>query len=185
MENMRVRDLMRPIEEFPKISGKATFLEAVLELEEAQKKYDAGKVPENILLVQDERGNIVGKISPMDVVLGLEPNYSQIEKLETFAHYGLVRSAMKTVKKQYQLWQKPLAELWQKSHSLKIENFIQMPTSEHMVKPDDKMDTAFHLFVLLRQGSLFVKDKATVVGVIRFSDVYKKIQQTIKACPLP
>lgn len=185
MEKMKVRELMRPIDEFPAISSKATFLEAVDALEDAQKKFDAGKVPEVILLVKNEKDQIVGKLSPMDVVMGLEPNSSQLEKLETFSHYGLVRSALKNIKKQFQLWQKPLAELWNKAQDIKIDNFIKMPEPDHMVKADDKMDTAFHLFVFLRQGSLFVKEKEKIVGLIRFSDVYKKILQTIKTCSLP
>jgi predicted transcriptional regulator len=185
MEKMKVSELMRPINEFPSISCTSAFLEATEELEKAQKKFDEGKVPENILIVHDEAGKIVGKISPMDIVLGLEPNYAQIDNLETFSHYGLVRSALHIVKKQYKLWQKPFAELCSKAYNIKIENIIKMPPSDHMVKIDDKMDAAFHLFVLLRHGSLFVKKGEEIVGLLRFSDVYKKIRQTMQECPLP
>ncbi len=185
MERMKVRELMIPIDEFPTISCKSTFLEAMEALEKAQEEFNAGNVPENILLVHDEEGKIVGKISPMDIVFGLEPNYSQIENLETFSQYGLVKSALDIVKKQYKLWQKPFAELCRKAYDIKIENIIKMPPSEHMVKADDKMDAAFHLFVLLRHGSLFVKNGKKIIGLLRFSDVYKKIRQTMQECPLP
>jgi hypothetical protein len=47
------------------------------------------------------------------------------------------------------------------------------------------MDKAFHLFVVGRHDSLFVTDGKAIVGVIRFSDVYRKIVQTMRECPLP
>lgn len=36
-----------------------------------------------------------------------------------------------------------------------------------------------------RHDSLFVKDGERIVGLIRFSDVYRKIAQTMRECPLP
>jgi len=47
------------------------------------------------------------------------------------------------------------------------------------------MDSAFHLFVVGRHDSLFVKDGGKIAGRIRFSDVYRRIAQTLRECPLP
>lgn len=185
MEKMKVKELMRPIDEFPSISSQATFMEAVEALEKADREFQAGKAPERILLVYDITGKIVGKLSPMDVVLGLEPNYENIDHLRSSPYYQLIRVSYQTMREQYRLWHRPLAELWQKAHDIKIHNFIKMPAPEEMVKADDKMDVAFHLFVISRHGSLFVKDGQSIVGLIRFSDVYKKIRETMRAQPLP
>ncbi len=68
---------------------------------------------------------------------------------------------------------------------VKIENFIKLPTPDHMVLAGDSMDSAFHLFVVGRHDSLFVTDGKAIVGVIRFSDVYRKIVETMRECPLP
>jgi len=185
MEKMKVRELMRRAEEFPRISNQATFMEAVDALEKAQQEFSSGKAPQRILLVYDEAGRIVGKLSPMDVVQGLEPNYDKIDSLKSVSHYRLAQSVLESMKEQFRLWQRPLAELCKKAYSLKIENFVKMPSPDHMVKADDKMDNAFHLFVVGRHDSLFVKDGEKIVGLIRFSDVYKKIAQTMRECPLP
>lgn len=64
MEKMKVRDLMRPIEEFPSISSQATFMEAAEALAEADKHFLAGRATQRILLVYDKAGKIVGKTSP-------------------------------------------------------------------------------------------------------------------------
>lgn len=182
MEKMKVRELMRPVEEFPRISSQSTFMDAVDALEKAQKEFTSGKASQRILLVYDEEGRIVGKLSPMDVVQGLEPNYENIDSL---SRYRLAQSTLESMKDHLRFWQKPLADLCKKSYSMKIKDFIRLPSSDHMVHVDDKMDSAFHLFVVGRHDSLFVKDGEQVVGLIRFSDVYKKIAQTMRECPLP
>jgi len=105
MEKMKVRELMRPVNEFPRISSHITFIEAVEALQKAQEAFRSGKAPQRILLVQDGAGKILGK--------------------------------------------------------------------------------AFHLFVVGRHDSLFVTEGGEIVGLIRFSDVYRKIAQTMKECPMP
>ena len=149
-------------------------MEAVEALEEADQEFKLGKAPERILLIYDVTEKIVGILSPMDVVQGLEPNYFNIDDLKATPYYQLIR-----------MWHRPLGELCEKAHSVKIHNFIKMPTPDHMVNVDDKMDNAFHLFVVNRHDSLFVKDGQDILSLIRFSDVYKKIRETMTACPVP
>ncbi len=54
MEKMKVRELMRPVEEFPRISNQATFMEAVDALEKAEQEFSSGKARQRILLVYDK-----------------------------------------------------------------------------------------------------------------------------------
>lgn len=182
MEKMKVRELMRPVEEFPRISNQAKFMEAVDALEKAQQEFSAGKAPQRILLVYDEANQIVGKLSPMDIVQGLEPNYDHIDSL---SRYRLAQGVLETMKENLRFWQKPLADLCRKAYKGKIESFITLPSPDHMVTTEDQMDKAFHLFVVGRHDSLFVKEGERIVGLIRFSDVYRKITQTMKECPMP
>jgi hypothetical protein len=184
MEKMKVRDLMRPVNAFARISSDASFQEAVDALEKAQAAYTAGKASQRIMLVEDGAGKIVGKLSPMDVVQGLEPNYSKFDSLKGNSRLGLTAGMLESMKEQFRLWEKPLSELCRKANDVKIENFIRLPTPDHMVGANEKMDKAFHLFVAGRHDSLFVKEGEQIVGLIRFSDVYKKIVQTMRECSL-
>ncbi|MFZ7111515.1 MAG: CBS domain-containing protein [Desulfatiglandales bacterium] len=185
MEKMKVRELMTPIEEFSRISSEATFLDAIEALEKADQEFKMGKAPERILLVYDTTGRIVGKLSPIDVVQGLEPNYMNIDNVRSGPYHRLSQASVELMKSQVRLWHKPLGELCKKAYSIKIRDFIKMPTPDQMVKADDKMDEALHLFVVARHGSLFVQEGKEIVGLLRFSDVYKKIKEEIRACPLP
>jgi CBS domain-containing protein len=184
MEKMNVRDLMRPVEEFPSISSHATLAEAVAALEKAQEEFISGKNSQRILLVHNKAGKIVGKISPMDVLQGLEPSYDKIDSLKSSSPYHLGQETLDTMKEQFRLWQRPLADMCRKAYTVKIENYVKMPTPDHMVNADDKMDNVFHLFVVGRHDSLFVRDGNELVGLIRFSDVYRKISQTMRECPV-
>jgi len=181
MEKMKVRELMRPVEEFPRISSRSTFMEAVDALEKAQEEFGSGKRSQRILLVYDEDGEIVGKLSPMDVVQGLEPCYENIDSL---SRHQLSPILLESMKEELRFWQNPLSDLCRKAYNMKIEKFVRLPTAERMVNADDRMTRAFHLFVMGRHDSLFVRDGKKIVGLIRFSDVYKKIAQTMRECPI-
>lgn len=185
MDKMKVRDLMRPIEDFPRITSRATFIEAVEALEKADLDYNSGKAPQRILLVYNVAGKIVGKMSPIDVIQGLEPNYLAVDTEKTTTYSWMMQIMRDSAEKELRLWQAPLGELCQKAYHVKIHEFIKMPTPDHMVRIDDKMDEAFHLFVVERHGSLFVLDGQEIVGLLRFTDVYNKIKEAMKACPIP
>jgi hypothetical protein len=186
MEKMKVSALMRSVSEFPKISNQATFARAVEILDKAQEDFTSGKAPQRILLVYDEdTKKIVGKLSPMDLVYGLEPNYDKIESLKDLSYYRIANSVFENMKEQFRLWQQPLDKLCTKAVEVKIQNCIRTPSPDHILSPGDSMDKAFHLFVVGRNDSLFVMEGKDIVGLIRFSDVYRKIVETIRACPLP
>lgn len=185
MEKMKVRELLRPLDEFPSISSQATFMEAVEALEIADLEFKAGKAPQRILLVYDTTGKVVGKISPMDVVQGLEPDYLNIDMPKATSYYRLMQMVQESAKKELRLWQDPLKELCNKAYVVKIQDFIKMPTPDHMVRINDKMEEVLHLFVVERHDSLFIQDGLNIEGLILFSDVYKKIREAMKACPLP
>ena len=108
MEKMKVSELMRPVSEFPKISCEATFAQAVDALEKAQQDYASGKAPQRILLVYDDTQKIVGKLSPLDVVYGLEPNYDNIDSLKDLSYYRIPESVFENIKEKFRLWQQPL-----------------------------------------------------------------------------
>ena len=183
MERMKVIELMRSVHEFPRISSNASFMEAVEMLEMADEHFKSGKAPERIVLVYDGKGKIVGKLSPIDVVKALEPNYAFIDTIKFGTYARFVQASLESMKEQYRIWHKPLGELWKKAHNIKIIDFIKMPDLEQMLDVNDSMDIAFHLFVMFRQGSLFVRDRREIVALIRFSDVYKKIRESMRATP--
>jgi predicted transcriptional regulator len=180
---MTIREIMSPTADFPRIPEHATFFDAVLAMDAAQEAFLSGKAKQRILLVEDSQGNVTGKITPMDVLRGLEPKYDKIEGSNIIARFGLAYAA-ETMKEEYRLWQTPLAELCSKAQSLKVADFQNTPSPSHTVAVGDSMEKVLHRFVLARHDSLFVKEGDKIIGLLRFSDVYKAVSRALKECRL-
>ena len=185
MEKMKVRDLMRPIDVFLRISVHATLAETIDALNEAEKQFLAGHVISRLVIVYDDAGDVVGKMSPIDVVQGLEPSYDSFDFLKGIPHHYTPPSTVEYMKESLRFWQKPLSELCRKATHVKISDFIKPLTPDRVAAADDRMDVAFHLLLVSRQDSVFVTDGGHIIGILRFFDVYKKILQTMRECKLP
>ena len=51
-----------------------------------------------------------------------------------------------------------------------------------MVGTNDTLAKCFHLFVMNRHDTLLVVQGDEIIALLRFSDVYKKVSQTMKKC---
>ena len=71
MEQMKVKDLMVPIEEYATVSQDATLFEAVQALERAQEKLNRTQCLylHRAILVFDQNKKIIGKISQLDIMI--------------------------------------------------------------------------------------------------------------------
>lgn len=186
MDTMTVQSLMIPVEQFPRVSQEKTFGAAADALDQCHVEFKEGKKPTCILLVHDEQNRIVGKISPVDMLRALEPQYTKLrgtigEYARSLSYDKMIDSALDRAA----LWSKPLSELCVKSNSLKIKDFIMHPATEQTVNVTDSLDKALHRFVIGRHDSLFVMDGKRLAGMLLFRDVYGHILSTIKdSCPL-
>ncbi|MGD9730627.1 MAG: CBS domain-containing protein [Desulfamplus sp.] len=182
MENMKVRDLMVLADRFPKISDSADYFEALSALESANEKYLSGESEQRILLVENEKGKVIGKLSPIDLFRGLETNYSRVNYEETLANFGL-DYIWKSMEKDYNLWENPFKELCHKAKDIQIKDFIRVPPSKgQSIGADDTLVKCFHLFVMNRHDALFVFEHDNIIGILTFSDLFKKTSQIMKEC---
>jgi len=177
--NGHVKDLTVPIGKFPLISETATFAGAVMALERAQEEFLTGKREQRILLVCDGDNKIVGKLSPIDVVRGLEPDFDSVvdPTASGFISTGYVIDSMKDLSL---LWAKPLDDLCRTAKDIRIKDFIRHPGPSQVIEAEDSLNMAFHRFVIFRHDSLFVMDNGKLSGLLRFSDVYREIARRIK-----
>jgi predicted transcriptional regulator len=183
MEKLKVQDLMVPTDRFPKISDSATFYQALSALEAVQEKFLSGQSEQRILLVENKEGKIVGKISPIDLFVGLETNYSRVNAEETVKRFGL-SYIWRSMQKDYNLWENPFKDLCRKASDVQVKRFLKTPTAGQSVQAQDTLAKCFHLFVMNRHDTLFVFEGDEMVGLLRFSDVYQKVSQTMEDCGL-
>ena len=175
-----VKHYMVPIEKFPLIPDTATFTGAVIALEQAQEEYLSGKREQRILLVHDKDNKILGKLSPMDVARGLEPEFDKVIDTKSHAFISNFEYMIKTERERATLWSRPLDDLCTKAKDIQIRDFMKPPHTNQVVRVGDTLNEAFHRFVVGRHDSLFVTDGNRLVGLIRFSDVYREIVRRLK-----
>jgi hypothetical protein len=175
-----VKDLTVPISKFPKISDSATFSGAVFTLEKAEEEFNAGKREQRIVVVVDKHNNVVGKLSPLDVVRGLEPNYDKIVDSQHSAHVGNFDYVIQSMKDQTLLWSSPLDDLCATAKDVLVRDFITAPRSSQVIDHEETLDKALHRFVVFRHDSLFVMSGDKLIGLLRFSDVYREISRRLR-----
>jgi CBS domain-containing protein len=182
MKTVQVKDVMVTLENYATVSEDATLYDAVLALEKAQEQYEKSQYPHRAILVYDSKNKIVGKISQLDILMALEPNY-QIVDLEKLSRFGYsldyIQSFAKTA-----LWDKPFRDICRKAATLIVKNFMYTPKQGEYIKEDANLDEAIHQLLIGKQNSLLVTRNQDIVGILRLTDVYTFVCKNIKACKI-
>jgi Mg2+/Co2+ transporter CorC len=144
-------------------------------------EYLSGESEQRTLLVEDEEGRIMGKLSPMDLLRGLETNYNRVDAEKTLTRFGLLH-IWKSIQEEYYLWESPFKDLCRKAEAVQVKDFVKGPSEGQSVDADDSMAKCFHLFVMSGHDALFVSEGDQIVGLLRFSDVYREVSGTMKEC---
>lgn len=176
-----IRELMRPVDEFPTISEHSFFFDIIMALEKTHGDNQADPSRPTALLVEDMGRNIIGIISPMDVVRALEPQYDKINSFKDDIRFGLPQ-VVESMKRDYFLWQEPFSDLCGKAWKIKAGDICGKPSSTQSMGINERMENAFHLFVTTRHEYIFVIENERVVGLLRFFDIYQFVCQKISLC---
>jgi predicted transcriptional regulator len=183
-DEIRVKDLMVPLEEYATVSEDATLYEAVVALEEAQKGFDQTRDRHRAILVLDKQGKVVGKLSQHDVIRGLEPSYDRIGDFRGSSRMGFSPEFIRSLLKNYALWEKPLKEICRKAAEIKVKDIYYTPTKGEFVREEDTLNTAIHHLIVGHHQSLLVTRGHDVVGILRLSDVFREVCQMIRECKM-
>ena len=180
MKTLIVKDLMVPKSDYATISQEANLFEAVTALEEAQKKFDRSQYPHRAVLVFDKNGRIVGKLSMLDVLVALEPKYSELGEIKKVSTYGFSKSFIQALEEQYRLWDKPLDDICRKATGLKVQDCMTKPSASEYVEEDASLSQAINQLVFGRYQSLLVIGGEEIVGILRLTDVFDGLYQNMK-----
>ncbi len=184
MKEFKVKDLMVPLAEYATVYHDATLYEAVLALEKAQQEFDSTRYRHRAILVLDTSDKVVGKLSQLDVLRALEPKYKELQESGSAERYGFSRAFMRSLMKDYRLWESPLHDICKKACVIKITDYIHKPTEGEFVDEEAALDEAIHLLVLGNHQSLLVTRSDEIVGIIRLTDVFAAIFHIMKECAI-
>lgn len=184
MKTTRVKDIMVPLSAYATVAEDATLNEAVAALKASRDAFDQGKYRHRAILILDAAGKVVGKVSLLAILRGLEPKYDQMLSDRGAMHVGFTMEFQRSMIEQLKLWTEPLEDLCQKAARVKVKSFMSAPSNRELISPEATLNEAIHQFVMGHHQSLLVKSDDTVVGVLRLTDVYDIVAQAVAECKL-
>ena len=183
MDDYTVKELMIPLSEYATVTVGATLYEAVLALEKAQLEFDLTRYRHRAILVLDENGNVVGKMSQLDVLRALEPKYNEMMEQGQFPqHYGFTKKFMKSIMTQHRMWDTDIKSICRKSGVQPVTDFMHTLTEGEYVNEDAPLTEAIHQLVMSNSQSLMVTRDAKIIGILRLTDVFASVFHTMKQC---
>ena len=180
MRTISVKELMVPLEEYATVSKEATLREAILALEKAQKTLDPSRHKHRAILVLDESGKVVSKITMKNILIALEPNYGKVEGTGVLERSGYSPDLIRSMLKNNALWTEPLQFFRERAAKLKVGDLIYAPSEDEYIDENATLGEAIHQMILNPYLSLLVTSGDEVLGILRLSDVFTKICDVIK-----
>ena len=180
MDKLKVEELMIPVGEMATIALNDDFTTAVEGLAQVLEDFKAGRNKSRTLLVVDEHEDVVGKISPTDILRSLEPSYGQLLNQEISVQVSKFRYLINSLREEVQHTTHPWTDMCSRVKGLKVKDFIKSPPQSQIVQMGETMDEAIHRFVLAKHDALFVTDGKNFVGLLGLSVVYDEIVERIK-----
>ncbi len=180
MRTITVRELMVPLEEYATVSETATLREAILALEKAQMTLDPSRHKHRAILVLDESGKVVSKITMKHILIALEPNYGKVEGTGVLERSGFSPDLIRSMLENNALWTEPLQFFSERAAKLKVGDLIHAPSEDEYIDENATLGEAIHQMIVYPYLSLLVTGGDKVLGILRLSDVFTKVCDIIK-----
>lgn len=184
METIKVKDLLRPFEGYPRVSEDASLFEAVQALEEGSKRLDDKGHRFMAALVCNKAGKVIGKLNRMDVLTCLEPEYLTNEELKKVSRFGLTPEFLHSMLDGLDLWKAPLQDICRKSYGKTVGELVSQQSSTVFIDADIPLGKAVHQIIMSRCQALIVTSSGEAIGLLRLVDVFDQVAAKMKACQI-
>ncbi len=182
MSTNSIRELMVPLSSYATVSEEDSLFEAVLALKEAQAAFTQSTYKHRAILIFDADNEVVGKVNLASVLKALEPKYGEMLSDESPSHAGFSTELQREMIESFKLWDSSLKDLCAKAATLKVKSFMMTLKEEEQVEVDAALEVAIHQLVLGQLQSLIVMEDDSVVGLLRLTDVFESVADTMMAC---
>jgi len=180
MKKITIRDLMVPLEEYATVPEDATLSDAIQALERAQQAFDHTKYRHRAILVLGKTNRPIGKISQIDALKALEPKYKEIhgeDTKSTFRHFS--RMFLNSMLEHHRLFDGSLNDIREKASKIRVKDFMHTLTADECLNENARLDEAIHILIMGHQQSLLVTRNNEIVGILRLSDVFSAVFQSL------
>jgi len=183
MKVYKVKNLMVPAAEYVSVSEDATLFEAVKALDASLKNYPNDRYPHRGILIYGKNKKVVGKLGHIDILTALEPRYFEMQDRKELKTLGFSKQFMKSMLENYRFLDGAMNNICKKAGETKVDEFVGSPTDSEFVDLEDSLDEAIHQLVLGQHQSLLVtNNEGDIVGILRLTDVFSIICQSMYEC---
>ena len=179
MERKMAKDIMRALDECAVVRDDSTLADAIIALEEAQDKLPPGRQKHGAVLVEDEKGKIVGKLGYLGFLKALEPKYGDSIDVERLARAGVGTELISVIMDGFSFWQDDIEAVRQRAHTVKVKD--AMIRIEDSVDVNCTLPKAIHHLIMKQSLSVVVKMGGIAVGILRLSDLFDEVAALIKS----
>jgi CBS domain-containing protein len=182
MEKLKVVDMMVPLSEYATVPEDATLYDAVSKLEKAQAEFDHTRYRHRSILVLDNDGNVLGKLTQLDALKALEPKYDAMLDRQQSHHLGFTKQYMRSMLKDEHLFTSPLEDLCRKAGEQNVKKHMRTISEGEFIEEEASLDEAIHQLVLGHHQSLLVTRQGSICGILRLTDVFAAVYHTMREC---
>jgi CBS domain-containing protein len=178
MLEKKVRDVMLPLAEYATIRSGCTLREALIALSKAQLGLTCDRHQHRAVLVLDEKGDVVGKLTHWAILRSLEPE--PLEKADEAAldRAGLSSEFIGRLKREVRASGISLRRMCRAAARVGAEDAM-VPASES-IEEDALLTDAIERMVESREQSMLVRRDGRAVGVLRLADVFEEVADLIR-----
>lgn len=178
MESTTVKDLMVPLSDYRTVSRDATLLEAAGILGKALDEHDQESSRHRALLVVDDDGRIVGKLSEHDLMSALVLNYKTFMKqISEFIIRGAATG--KPILRQVDFRSLSSRELREQAARKTVKESMYELSDGVSIDEIATIDVALRRLVVGLHHSILVTRDSDIVGVLRLMDVFRNLYRLL------
>jgi CBS domain-containing protein len=163
----QVRDILVPLDEYPKVGTTSTLLDAFKVLRAG---YQTGRRYRHVLVL-DAGDRLVGILSMRDILRGIFPDYLRPEDHQRYQGMSGDVGGLAAI------WQATCEEQCPASAAKPVSGFMAAVPSS--VTPDSPIALAAYLLVAYDTSMLPVVENQRVVGVCRIIDVFNEASEAV------
>lgn len=178
MDEKKVKDLMLSLSEYATVSAKSTIRDALKALDKAQLGLTEDRHHHRAVLVLDEKGVVVGKLSHWALLRRLEPKFLGANDLHSLARAGLTQEFISSLQSGLSGYSGSLPVMCREAAHLKVKDAM-VPVDES-IDEDEPLAAAVHQLVISHVQSMLVTRAGRTVGILRLSDVFEEVAELIR-----
>ncbi len=180
MKGIQVKEVMIPIANYVTVKKEDSLIDVLIALDATQKS-DKDHAHRDAMVV-DGNGDIIGKVTIIDIFRALEPNYKRIPVGKPKG--VLTREFVMKAVRDFNLWMEPLQDICDRGKDLRVGDIMYTPKGVEYLEETDSLERALADYVMGVHQPLIVKNAGVVTGILRFGDVFEVVRKSLLSCDI-